>query len=181
MPTKSLPPYPKDNLRQWAVDLYGFLRKRGETEGEVLPRTIYLQHQLPNDRYVAVQKGLVMYDPSTGYPVVSTGTEWASIVGEGVDDTITNGRYHYNKLTKWLEEHIETTTNGSGVATVTFTKTFSNPPSVIPVVFDATNKYLVVLQAVSTTQATVLTFDTSGTVVTATVRLSVSGYWDGIS
>ncbi len=78
MPGKrSLPPFAPTapTLLEWAKRMHEFLTDTG-SEAEVLPQSVLLRHQVANELYRAVTDGILMFDPESGHPVVSTQGQW---------------------------------------------------------------------------------------------------------
>jgi hypothetical protein len=67
-------------LTRWATDVHNYLRITGT--GAVEPETILMQHQIGGEK--ATVDGLLMWDATNGYPVVSKDGVWHQLtMGDG--------------------------------------------------------------------------------------------------
>lgn len=89
-------------LVRWATDVHNYLRNTAS--GAVEPETVLMQHQIGGEK--ATVDGLLMWDATNGYPVVSKSGQWREVVladgqymgGVNVDQTATFANTAY-KLT----------------------------------------------------------------------------------
>lgn len=63
-------------LVRWATDVHNYLRNAAS--GAVEPETVLMQHQIGGEK--ATVDGLLMWDATNGYPVVSKSGEWRQVV-----------------------------------------------------------------------------------------------------
>lgn len=74
---RKAPPSPvgKD-VRIWMNELYQFLADTSFEEDRVIPKPVFLPHQLPKEVYRATQDGIMMFDPINKKVVVSIDGVW---------------------------------------------------------------------------------------------------------